>query len=59
MPVLAPYSAVMVAHGESFDGGARAIFGATYDHRLLSGFDAARLLKLLADPAGDIPKARS
>jgi len=58
VPVLAPHSALMVAHGDAFDGGSRAVLGVTYDHRLLSGFDAVRLLRLLADPAGDIPKAR-
>jgi len=27
------------------------VLGATYDHRLLTGFDAARLLRSLAQPA--------
>jgi hypothetical protein len=48
----------MVAHGDAFDGGTRAVLGVTYDHRLLSGFDAVRLLRLLADPARDIPNPR-
>jgi pyruvate/2-oxoglutarate dehydrogenase complex dihydrolipoamide acyltransferase (E2) component len=59
MPILAPYSALMVAHGAASDDGARAVLGVTYDHRMLSGFDAVRLLRLLADPAGDIPRPRS
>lgn len=58
IPVLPPYCALMVAHGNSFDGGARAILGVTYDHRILSGFAAVRLLRLLADPASDIPNLR-
>ena len=55
VPVLPPYSALMVAHGDAFDDGTRAVLGVTYDHRLLSGFAAVRLLRLLADPATDIP----
>jgi pyruvate/2-oxoglutarate dehydrogenase complex dihydrolipoamide acyltransferase (E2) component len=58
VPILPPYCALMVAHGDAFDGGARAVLGVTYDHRLLSGFDAVRLLRLLADPARDIPNPR-
>jgi len=42
----------MVAHAapERADGAA-AILGASYDHRVLSGFDVARVLQLLAQPA--------
>jgi hypothetical protein len=58
VPVLPPYSALMVAHGDAFDGGTRAVLGVTYDHRLLTGFDAVRVLRLLADPTRDIPNLR-
>ncbi len=51
VPILAPWTAVMVAHAVSGSGASRqAVLGATYDHRVLSGFDAARLLRALADP---------
>lgn len=56
VPVLAPYTAVMVAHGSPSPGADHAVLGVTYDHRLLSGFDAVRLLRLLADPVGDLPE---
>jgi pyruvate dehydrogenase E2 component (dihydrolipoamide acetyltransferase) len=45
MPVLAPNTSLMVAHAESALG---AVLGATYDHRVLSGGDAAEILNLLA-----------
>ena len=45
MPVLAPNTSLMVAHGESAQG---AVLGATYDHRVLSGGEAAEILNLLA-----------
>ncbi len=51
-PVLAPNTGVMIAHTASAPGGERAVLGVTYDHRLLSGFDAVRLLKKLVQPAG-------
>jgi pyruvate/2-oxoglutarate dehydrogenase complex dihydrolipoamide acyltransferase (E2) component len=41
VPVLAPCTAVMVAHSPG-------VLGVTYDHRVLNGFDAARLLRTLA-----------
>jgi pyruvate/2-oxoglutarate dehydrogenase complex dihydrolipoamide acyltransferase (E2) component len=49
-PVLAPNTGVMIAHAASAPGGERAVLGITYDHRLLSGFDAVRLLKELVLP---------
>jgi pyruvate dehydrogenase E2 component (dihydrolipoamide acetyltransferase) len=49
-PVLAPNTAVMIAHAAAAPGGERAVLGITYDHRLLSGFDAVRLLKKLVQP---------
>ena len=51
VPILAPWTAVMVAHAVSDSGASRqAVLGATYDHRVLSGFDAVRLLRALAAP---------
>lgn len=51
IPVLAPWTAVMVAHTVSTQAGVRqGVLGVTYDHRVLSGFAAARLLRALAAP---------
>ena len=50
IPVLAPQTSLMVAHCAPAADGASAVLGATYDHRLLTGFDVARLLQKLADP---------
>jgi len=50
VPVLAPQTSLMVAHCAPAADGASAVLGATYDHRLLTGFDVARLLQKLADP---------
>jgi pyruvate/2-oxoglutarate dehydrogenase complex dihydrolipoamide acyltransferase (E2) component len=49
IPILPPYCSLMVAHAAPKDSG-RAVLGASYDHRLLSGFDVARLLMELAKP---------
>jgi hypothetical protein len=38
-----------VAHAAPRHGG-RAVLGASYDHRVLSGFDVARLLHQLSQP---------
>jgi pyruvate/2-oxoglutarate dehydrogenase complex dihydrolipoamide acyltransferase (E2) component len=51
IPVLAPQTALMVAHAAPAPDGTSAVLGATYDHRLLTGFDVARLLQKLANPA--------
>jgi pyruvate/2-oxoglutarate dehydrogenase complex dihydrolipoamide acyltransferase (E2) component len=49
IPVLAPWTAAMVAHTVSSIGGVRqGVLGVTYDHRVLSGFAAARLLRAVA-----------
>jgi len=53
VPVLAPHTGVMVAHGAPAADGASAVLGMTYDHRLLSGFAAVRLLKALVQPGRD------
>jgi pyruvate/2-oxoglutarate dehydrogenase complex dihydrolipoamide acyltransferase (E2) component len=46
VPLLAPHTAMMIAHTASKDG--NAILGATYDHRVLSGGEAVRVLQALA-----------
>ncbi len=43
VPVLPPYTALIVAH-------APGVLGATYDHRVLSGFDVVNALKQMATP---------
>lgn len=48
IPVLAPNSAVMVAHAVTADG--RSVLGATYDHRVLHGAAVAALLRTLSRP---------
>jgi len=50
VPVLPPNTALMVAHSAPPPDGRPAVLGATYDHRVLTGFDAARLLQKLANP---------
>jgi len=53
IPVLAPQTALMVAHSAPVNG--TACLGASYDHRLLTGFDAVHVLQKLAIPPGEIP----
>lgn len=48
IPVLSPNTALMVAHTVGSDG--VGSLGATYDHRVMSGSDAASLLKKLVKP---------
>ena len=48
IPILAPHSAIMVAHAVSADG--QAVLGATYDHRVLHGGAVAALLRKLSRP---------
>ncbi len=43
MPVLPPHTALIVAHSAPVGGA--AYIGATYDHRVLSGFDAVQALQ--------------
>lgn len=45
VPVLAPYTALMVAHSAPPGGGQSAVLGASYDHRILSGHDVANVLQ--------------
>jgi hypothetical protein len=50
VPVLAPYTALMVAHSAPPKGGQSAVLGASYDHRILSGNDVAGVLQELTQP---------
>ncbi|MFT3817993.1 MAG: 2-oxo acid dehydrogenase subunit E2 [Rubrivivax sp.] len=49
IPVLAPHTALMVAHAAGADG--QAVLGATYDHRVLHGADVVGVLRKLSKPA--------
>lgn len=48
MPVLSPHTAMIVAHTAPLNG--TATLGATYDHRVLSGFEVVRVLQSLSRP---------
>jgi pyruvate/2-oxoglutarate dehydrogenase complex dihydrolipoamide acyltransferase (E2) component len=48
IPILAPHTALMVAH--AVDGQGQAVLGATYDHRVLHGAAVAALLRKLGKP---------
>jgi len=48
VPILPPHVSLIVAHTVSKDN--RAVLGATYDHRVLSGGDAVAILNRLAQP---------
>ena len=49
VPVLVPQTSLIVAHSAKVNG--LAHLGATYDHRLLTGFDVAQVLQSLSSPA--------
>jgi pyruvate dehydrogenase E2 component (dihydrolipoamide acetyltransferase) len=48
MPILPPYTSLMVAHAYGANGAAS--LGATYDHRVLAGGDVAAALRALSRP---------
>ena len=48
VPLLPPHTALMVAHTAPRDGS--GTLGATYDHRVLSGWDVVRVLQGLSRP---------
>jgi pyruvate dehydrogenase E2 component (dihydrolipoamide acetyltransferase) len=50
VPVLAPYTSLMVAHAAPGQKAATAVLGASYDHRVLNGYDVARVLTELSQP---------
>jgi pyruvate/2-oxoglutarate dehydrogenase complex dihydrolipoamide acyltransferase (E2) component len=49
IPILPPYCSLMIAHAAP-KGSGRAVLGASYDHRALSGFDVAKVLMELVKP---------
>lgn len=49
MPILPPQTSLIVAHAAP-KGSGRAVLGASYDHRLLTGFDVAQVLQALSRP---------
>ena len=49
MPILPPQTSLMIAHAATGPQG-KTVLGVTYDHRVLSGFDAVKLLMDLAKP---------
>jgi len=49
IPVLAPHTSFILAHSAPAADG-ESVLGATYDHRLLSGADAARVLQQMKEP---------
>jgi pyruvate/2-oxoglutarate dehydrogenase complex dihydrolipoamide acyltransferase (E2) component len=51
IPVLAPQTALMVAHSAPANG--TSCLGATYDHRLLTGFDVVQVLRKLSVPVSE------
>jgi hypothetical protein len=50
VPVLPPYTSLIVAHAAAVNG--RGTLGATYDHRVLTGFDALSAIRALSVPEG-------
>jgi pyruvate/2-oxoglutarate dehydrogenase complex dihydrolipoamide acyltransferase (E2) component len=50
VPVLAPYTSLMVAHAAPGHDRGRAILGASYDHRVLNGSDVCRILQGMVEP---------
>jgi len=49
IPILPPHTSLIVAHAAPKNTG-RAVLGASYDHRLLTGFDVAQVLQALSLP---------
>jgi hypothetical protein len=49
-PILPPQTALIIAHAAPKNSD-KAVLGATYDHRVLTGFDVAQVLLALSRPA--------
>ena len=49
VPILPPQTGLIVAHSAP-RGSGKSVLGASYDHRLLSGFDVVQVLQALAQP---------
>lgn len=54
VPILAPYTSLMVAHSAAVGTDGTAVLGASYDHRVLSGADVARVLQGLMQPSDHV-----
>jgi pyruvate/2-oxoglutarate dehydrogenase complex dihydrolipoamide acyltransferase (E2) component len=50
VPVLPPHTSLIVAHAAAADG--VGTLGATYDHRVLTGFDALTAIRAMSIPEG-------
>ncbi len=51
IPILPPQTSLIVAHAAPRNAG-KAVLGATYDHRVLTGFDVAQVLQALSPTPG-------
>ena len=51
IPVLPPHTALIVAHAASSTDG-RGTLGATYDHRVLTGFEALSAISAVSRQEG-------
>lgn len=49
IPILPPQTSLIIAHAVPKNAG-HAVLGASYDHRVLTGFDVAQVLQALAQP---------
>lgn len=56
VPILPPQTAIMIAHALSPDG--RHVLGASYDHRVLNGFQVVSALRRLTTPAAPPGRTR-
>lgn len=49
VPILPPHTGLMLAHAAPRESG-KAVLGASYDHRLLSGYEVAKVLQDVSQP---------
>ena len=54
VPILPPHTGLIVAHSAP-RGSGKFVLGASYDHRLLSGFEVVQVLQALAQPPQPLP----
>jgi pyruvate/2-oxoglutarate dehydrogenase complex dihydrolipoamide acyltransferase (E2) component len=55
IPILPPCTSLIVAHAAPRQSG-HAVLGASYDHRLLTGFDVVQVLQAVAQPPARTPE---
>ncbi len=54
VPVLPPFTSLIVAHATPRKGrDGTSVLGASYDHRVMSGYDACRLLESISTPPSE------